>query len=202
MKLSFSGLFASGLLLASLVLTGCETFNKTKSFPPAGDKQTTAVVARFHFGETVIINFSGPPEPPMAHEELIKEDGTITLPLIGSVKAVGKTAGELQTEIQTNYVPKYYVRLTVTVKPGELFYFVRGEVNSRGSRLPYTGETTVTTAIASAGGFSDFANHTINLIRANGQEVTRVDVDKATANPSLDPKVYPGDQIVVDRSIF
>ena len=138
----------------------------------------------------------------MAHEELIKEDGTITLPLIGSVKAVGKTAGELQTEIQTNYVPKYYVRLTVTVKPGDLFYFVQGEVNSHGSRLPYTGETTVTKAIAAAGGFSPFADHTVKLIRANGQEVIKVDVDKATTNPSLDLKVYPGDQIVVGRNAF
>ncbi len=68
------------------------------------------------------------------HEETIKEDGTITLPLIGSVYAVGKTAGELQNEIYTNYVPKYYVRLTVTVKSGDRVYYVGGEVKSPGSR--------------------------------------------------------------------
>jgi len=202
MKLFFSGLFASGLLLASLFLTGCETTGFDQPVPSAtGDKTTNPVVARFHVGETVIVNFSGPPEPPMAHEELIKEDGTITLQWIGAVQAAGKTAGELQYEIQTNYVPKYYVRLTVTVKPGDLFYFVQGEVNSHGSRLPYTGETTVTKAIAAAGGFSNFAYHTVTLIRASGQ-VIKVDVDKATTHPALDLKVYPGDQIVVDHSIF
>lgn len=201
MKLFFSGLSASGLLLASLALTGCETTSWDAASPSTPDKQPNAVVARFHVGETVNVNFSGPPDPPPAHEELIKEDGTITLPLIGSIKAAGKTAGELQTEIQTDYVPKYYVRLTVTVKPGDLFYFVQGEVNSHGSRQPYTGDTTVTKAIASAGGLSDYANHTVTLIRADGQ-VFKVYVDKAIANPRLDLKVYPGDQIKVDRSIF
>lgn len=197
MKLFFSGLFASGLLLASLVLSGCEPFAETTGSP---SDPKTSVVAHFHIGETVKVDFSGPPEPPMAHEELIKEDGTITLPLIGSIIAAGKTAGELQTEIQTNYVPKYYVRLTVTVKPGDLFYFVRGEVRHAGPE-PYAGETSVTKAIASAGDFTDFAYHTVALIRANGQ-VIKVDVDKATADPKLDLQVYPGDQIVVDRTIF
>jgi len=33
-----------------------------------------------------------------SHEEPIKEDGTITMPLIGKITAVGKTTGELQNE--------------------------------------------------------------------------------------------------------
>jgi protein involved in polysaccharide export with SLBB domain len=198
MKLFFRGLFASGLLLASLVLTGCDSFTETAG-PSANDK-TNVVVAHFHVGETVNVNFSGPPEPPAPHQELIKEDGTITLPLILTIQAVGKTAGELQTEIHDLYVPKYYVRLTVTVKPGDLFYFVRGEVRSPGPK-PYGGETTVTKAIASAGDFTDFASHKVSLTRANGQ-VIKVDVDKASDNPALDLQVYPGDQIKVDRTIF
>jgi protein involved in polysaccharide export with SLBB domain len=120
--------------------------------------------------------------------------------LIGSIKAVGKTAGELQTEIHDLYVPQYYVRLTVTVKAGDLIYYVRGEVKSPGREI-YVGETTVTKAIASAGDFTDFASHTVSLIRANG-EIIKVDVDKASDNSTLDLQVYPGDQIVVPRRIF
>jgi polysaccharide biosynthesis/export protein len=202
MKLFVSGLFASGLLVASLVLTGCSSApgGMAGDMPAAGGSQPNAEVARFHVGETVSVIFSGTPDTIEPHEELIKEDGNITLPLIGPVKALGKTAGELQNEIHDLYVPQYYVRLTVTVKPGDLIYYVRGEVKSPGRQL-YVGETTVTKAITSAGDFDDFSSHTVKLIRANGQ-VIKVNVDKALEDPALDPQVYPGDQITVDRRIW
>lgn len=199
MRLFFSALFALSLLSASLVFTGCNSFTQTPA-PTSGDNQTTAVVARFHVGETVTVSFSGTPTPPDAHEEVIKEDGNITLYLIGSIKAVGKTAGELQTEIHDKYVPQYYVRLTVTVKPGDLVYFVRGEIKSPGRQL-YVGHTTVTQAITSAGDFTDFANHDVWLLRANGERI-EVDVDNVLAGKAEDPQVYPGDQIDVHRRIF
>jgi len=168
--------------------------------PAVGGSQPNAEVARFHVGETVSIIFSGTPDQILPHEELIKEDGNITLSLIGSVKAVDKTAGELQNEIHDLYVPKYYVRLNVVVKPGDLVYYVRGEVKQPGRQL-YVGETTVTKAITSASDFTDFASHKVSLIRANDQ-VIKVDVDKALEDPALDPQVYPGDQVVVPRRIW
>jgi polysaccharide export outer membrane protein len=221
MKLFFKGLIASGLIAAGLAFTGCSsTPNSLSAIPAAKTHQTNspaslqtttpstwqlqqnAEVARFHIGETVNIIFSGLPDatefPP--HEEAIKEDGNITLPLIGSVQALDKTAGELQKEIQDLYVPKYYVRLTVTVKPGDLIYYVKGEVKQPGREI-YLGETTVTKAITSAGDFTDFASHKVTLIRANGQRL-KVNVDKALENPTLDAQVYPGDQVYVPRRIF
>jgi protein involved in polysaccharide export with SLBB domain len=197
MKLFFSGLFTLSLLLASLIFTGCDSMTGTPAPPP---DTKTHIVAKFNYGDTVSVSFSGTLDIPPPHEEIIKEDGTITLPWIGAVQAVGKTAGELQTEIHDLYVPKYYVRLTVTVKAGDLIYYVRGEVKTPGREI-YVGETTVTKAIASAGDFTDFANHTVSLTRANGQ-IIKVDVDKASENSTLDLQVYPGDQIVVPRRIF
>jgi polysaccharide biosynthesis/export protein VpsN len=200
MTLFVRALFAFALLFAGLVFTGCGSFTETADPPPTVGKTTNVEVPRFHVGETVNVTFSGTPTPPDPHEELIKEDGTITLPLILTIKAAGKTAGELQNEIQAGYVPKYYVRLTVTVKAGDLIYYVRGEVKQPG-REQYLGETTVTKAIASAGDFTDFASHTVSLTRANGQ-IIKVDVDKASANHALDLQVYPGDQIKVERRFF
>ena len=149
-----------------------------------------------------IITFSGPPTPIPGHEEVIKEDGTITLDYIGAIKAVGKTAGELQNEIQTDYVPKYYTRLTVTVKSGDRVYYVGGEVRGPGRQL-YVGDTTVTKAIQSAGGLTDFANHSkVWVIRSSDGKRIRVDYDRALQNPSKDPPVYPEDQIQVERSLW
>ncbi|NGO39533.1 polysaccharide export protein [Limisphaera ngatamarikiensis] len=171
--------------------------------PPALSTNRTEVmgaVEKFRIGDTVTVNFSGVDSPPPPHEERIKEDGTITLPMIGSVIAAGKTAGELQKELQERY-SRYYTRLTVTVKSLERFYYVGGEVRSPG-RYPWLGELTVTQAIQSAGDFTDFARKTrVLLVRANGQTEV-VDCRKAIERPELDPKVMPGDRIHVPRRFW
>jgi polysaccharide export outer membrane protein len=123
------------------------------------------------------------------------------MPLIGKITAVGKTTGELQDEIYTNYVPQYYVRLTVTVKsPVDRVYYVGGQVARPGAQT-YLGDTTVSKAIQAAGDFNDFASHTVILNRANGERI-KVNVDKVLEGKEVDPPVYPGDQIDVSRTIF
>ncbi len=130
-----------------------------------------------------------------------RKTAPLPFPYIGPVRAVGKTAGELQTEIHDLYVPKYYVRLTVTVSSPQRVFYVGGEVKQPGRQL-YIGETTVTKAIQSAGDFTDFANQKkVKLIRHNGEVIT-VNCVKALKDPTLDPPVYPGDQIQVPRRIF
>ncbi len=63
--------------------------------------------------------------------------------------------------------------------------------------------TTVTKAIQSAGGLTDFANHgKVWLTRATTGQRIRVDYDKALENPAKDPPVYPDDQINVEQRIF
>lgn len=200
MNLFVRGLFACVCLFATVIFTGCDTTSQGQlNLQP----RPGADVARFRVGETVIVTFSGAPVEIFPHEEPIKEDGTITLPLIGAVTAIGKTSGELQKEIYANYVPKYYVRLTVTVKSGDRVYYVGGEVNSHGSRQLYVGDTTVTKAIQSAGGLTDFANHSkVWLTHTSTGQRIRVDYDKALENPAKDPPVYPDDQINVDKRHF
>jgi polysaccharide export outer membrane protein len=197
MKLFVRGLFACAWLAAVMVFTGCGS----PSQGPIATPTTAANVPRFRIGETVIVTFAGPTtiDP---HEEPIKEDGTITLPLIGAVNAVGKTAGELQNEIHDDYVPKYYVRLTVTVKSGERVYYVGGEVKGAGKQL-YVDGTTVTMAIQTAGGLTDFANHgKVWLTHVNNGQRIQVNYDDALKNPAMDPPVYPDDQINVEKRIF
>jgi polysaccharide export outer membrane protein len=158
-------------------------------------------VALFHVGDDVMVTLSGGPADLPIHEEPIKEDGTITMPQIGKVVAVGKTAGQLQDAIQSLYVPGVYTHLTVTVKPGDRVYYVQGEVKAPGRQF-YIGETTVTRAITSAGDFTDFADRKhVWLIRSSGKrfEVNCVEVQD---HPEQDPPVYPGDQVLVKRSIW
>jgi protein involved in polysaccharide export with SLBB domain len=159
---------------------------------------------KFRIGDLVSVTFSGIQDattqlPP--HEETIKEDGTVTLPLIGSVQALGRTAGELQKEIHTRY-EQYYPRLNVNVKPAPRSYTVGGEVKMAGPKFWEPG-TTVIKAIQAAGDFTDFAKKTkVKLTRASDGTVITVNCKKAIKDPRLDPLVFPGDVIHVPRRIL
>ena len=135
------------------------------------------------------------------HLENIKEDGTITLHLIGPIKAVGKTASELQKEIQDAYVPKYFKRLTIIVKTEGRFYTVGGEVR-RPDKFAYLTGLTLLGAIQSAGDFTDFANrHKVQINRTNGQKIM-VDCKKVIKDPKkYDVLINPGDVIHVPKGI-
>jgi protein involved in polysaccharide export with SLBB domain len=117
------------------------------------------------------------------------------------VKAAGRTTTELQEDIRKAYVPDLYVNLTATVKAEERFYFVGGEVRNSGRQI-YLGEMTVTRAIDTAGGFTDFANRKkIELRRANG-ETLKVNWNQVRKNPKLDLQVFPNDHITVPRALL
>jgi polysaccharide export outer membrane protein len=209
---------ASSFALMSVLLSGCYSngsdmaLTDNPTAPAIAGSNASAPnpslavpddFARFHIGDTVTVTLSGLPESetPTPHQEPIKEDGTITLPEIDKIVAVGKTAGELQNAIHDAYVPRFYTHVTVAVTIGDRVYYVRGEVKSP-DRLMYVGEVTVTKAIASAGDFTDFANRkAVILIRSNGQHI-KVNCKKILKGDAPDPQVYPGDQIIVPRTIF
>jgi len=155
-------------------------------------------------GDTLRINFSDLPivvQSPM--EERVRDDGTITLLENQTFTAAGKNRGQLEKEIHERYVPAYYKKMTVSVLPKSetQFYFVDGEVKLP-ARQVYISRTTVLKAIASAGGFTDFARKgKVTLTRVDGRKFF-VDCKKAQTDPRLDLEVFPGDKIWVPRRII
>jgi polysaccharide export outer membrane protein len=183
-----------GIILAGL-LAGCQ------STAPLADE---TVSNTYHVGDSIQVLGITPANdlqafPPVV--QTVREDGTITMPLIGSVQAVGKTSGELEKEIHDAYVPKYHPELTVTVKGEAGFFFVDGEVNQRGQK-EYTGpQMTIVKAITAAGGFTDFANEKrVRLTR--GKQTQIINVKKAIDDPKYDVPILPGDKIRVPRRIL
>jgi protein involved in polysaccharide export with SLBB domain len=190
-----------GLVAVAVAFTGCQTPTSSNDikFTTVDDPDAPTMMAdqamTFAKDDLVIITFSGQQDL-QPHEERIKEDGTITLQYIGSIKAEGKTTGELQREIHDAYVPTYYKRLTPTVKTDRQIYYVQGQVRQSG-RQEYLGPTTVLKAIASAGDFTDFASRKrVRLNRKDGSWQI-IDCNKAAEDPSLDLPVFPGDKIDV-----
>lgn len=197
-------LIVAALACAGFLLAGCETTGTTPATTAgAGANALPPAPNVLQIGDLVKVEFSGlPPQATMLpHEEHIKEDGTITLSLIGSIQAAGKTIGQLQKDIRDAYVPRFYKHLSVVVKGADLFYYVGGQVKAPGRQL-YLGPITVTGAIKSAGDFTDFANRKrVQLIRANGATQT-VNCIRLKDSPEDDPPVYPGDRIDVPQSIW
>lgn len=188
---------------AAFLTAGCITTNNP-NWPEEGSAADQAAQRQanvFYRGDLVIISYSGPGVPDRKpHEERVKEDGTVTPPELGPVVALNKTAGELQQVLQVEY-NKLYRNITVTVK-GELRYFhVEGEVKMPGPKT-YLGETDVLSAISAASGFTEFANRKrMILIRPNGDQ-REVDYRRAVRDPKQNYKIYPGDKLVVPRSII
>ena len=187
------GLFAITLLLAGCA--GSITTDDSTGAPVGTNSNDSFVV-----GDEVTIKFSGIESPPTDHSERIKEDGTITMPLIFAVHAAGKTPGELQKEIHDRYLP-FYRGLTVTVQDPPRFYTVGGEVNGKGPKEWSVGMDIIK-AIQASGDFTDFAKKTkVRLIR-NGHTQT-INYVKAVQDPeNYHVLIYPGDKIIVPRRMW
>ena len=133
----------------------------------------------------------------------VDSGGAINLPYIGKVHAEGMTPAALARAIEDNYRSnKIYTNPNVTIimQPTARFVNVGGSVRSP-SRVPFTEDMTLLTAINASGGFNDFADQRhVRLLRGN--EVTVYDVRRFRKDPSQDVKLRPGDKIEVPQSFF
>src|SRR5688572_22605138 len=181
------------LLVFAAGWIGCMTGDPPKPYVCAADD--------IRIGDTLTISLLDIPQPILDKEFVIRADGTINMPYLGSVKAAGKTFGQFERELQTAYIEnKIFKQITVAVKPGFRFYSVGGEVRLP-ARQTYSGPTTVLRAIISCGDFNEFANRRkVELIRANGDREI-VDCIKARKDHRFDRPVCPGDAIHVPRSL-
>jgi len=193
------------LVLVTLLGNGCATTGDTGSASTNSPAATPGEISEsegsivLRIGDLVSINFQNGPDL-SNFEERIKEDGSITLKHIGAMKAAGKTRGQLQQDIQTAYVPKYYPNLVATIKTEDRYFFVGGDVKLP-NRYVYAGQQTVLSSIDTAGGFTEYAAKTrVLLTRANGKKIT-INCEKAQKKAELDLPVYPGDRIYVPRKI-
>jgi len=195
-----------GLVLTGFCLSGCRTHSpeqQSTEGPPGLSSSPDRGAEVLRVGDSLTVTFTDTPILIPPFEEKIKEDGTIKLTLSKIFTAVGKSRGDLEKEIRDFYVPRYYKYMTVSVKQVEStrWYYVDGEVKLPNRQI-YNSPITVSKAIASAGGFTDFANKKkVRLTRVDGRTQI-VNCPKALTKPSLDPEVYAGDKIYVPRRVW
>jgi polysaccharide export outer membrane protein len=156
-------------------------------------------------GDTVEVRIANVPPEDVGQIDgtyTLDESGMLNLPFIGLIKAGGSPPSQVQIAIQNKYIADgIYTNPTVTVNPpaGARFISVSGAVRAPG-RVPYSSDLTLMTTIDSAGGPSDFAGDKIRLVR--GGKMQFFSRKKLAKDPSLDPRIEPGDQIEIMESWF
>ncbi|MCA0404687.1 MAG: polysaccharide export protein [Proteobacteria bacterium] len=122
--------------------------------------------------------------------------GRISMPLIGTVEAQGRSTQVLARAIEEKLRGGYLREPKVSVEVEQYRpFFVLGEVNASG-QFPFVNNMTVQNAVAIAGGFAPRANrHYAEITRiVNGQVIT--------ASVPLTMPVKPGDTVVVKERYF
>lgn len=127
----------------------------------------------------------------------ISEDGKITFPLLGEVRAAGLTVQGLEREITRLLADGYIIHphVGVFVEEFRVVVYVTGEVRKPGS-FPYEAGMTVLKAIALAGGLTDKAAPSrTQIIRKTGGK-------EDTLRAKMEDAILPEDVIVVPESFF
>jgi polysaccharide biosynthesis/export protein len=126
----------------------------------------------------------------------IDAGGSITMPLIGSVPARGRTPATLASEITGRLRNGFIREPSVAVEIDSYRpFFILGEVAAPG-QYPYVPNMTVESAVAIAGGFSPRAKRDhVTLTHTDGSGASRFVVPLGTA-------LGPGDTVLVSERWF
>lgn len=135
----------------------------------------------------------------------VDSGGQISLPLIGTITAAGKTVRQLEQEIETAYGAKYLQSPDVTIFVKESIgqrITVDGEVNKAGI-YPVSSNSSLIDAIALAGGFNTVGDAKKVFVYRNigpNTLVANYNVEEIRGGKSRNPRIYGGDKIVVFAS--
>jgi polysaccharide export outer membrane protein len=135
-------------------------------------------------------------EPDIAGEYEVDNNGNVSIPLAGHIKAAGLTTRQLERSIASALSkgivrdPRVNVEIAL-YRP----YYILGEVK-KGGEYPYRLGLTVMDAVASAGGFTYRANENKVYLRRSGagaEEIYALDAPVP---------VFPGDNIRIPERYF
>jgi polysaccharide export outer membrane protein len=142
----------------------------------------------------------------LSGEATIRPDGTISLPLLGELRAAGRTPRELQLDIAQKlaaFVKDESATVTVTVAAINSYHFVVVGNVEHGGLFTANHYTTLTEAIALAGGPNRFADaEQMVIIRLDPTKgIKRIPVDYTAilsgSRPDENLALLPGDTIYV-----
>lgn len=148
-------------------------------------------------GDVIQTRLSGPPSQYTGEfaQELSVDDGTVTVPMIGRVRAAGLTPSQLAMAIEKQLIEQKFftvANININVMQSVKFVIVGGAVRAPG-RQQWSPNLTLSAAISAAGGPAEYIEDGVRLIR--GGQVARYSRKAIKIDPKVDPKLQPGDVI-------
>jgi polysaccharide export outer membrane protein len=158
-------------------------------------------------GDTFDISFELNPE--FNQTVTVQPDGYISLRGIGDLQVKDQTVPELKETLRSAYSKILNDPLiSVVPKDFQKAYFIADGQVGRPGKYELRGDTTLTQAVAMAGGFLDTAKHSQVLLFRKASEgwysAKIFNVKKMEAKGDLheDPQLRPGDMLFVPKNSF
>jgi polysaccharide export outer membrane protein len=180
-----------------LSISGALTILPSNAFAQQTQTVTpTSAAASYVLGPNDRVRLKVYGEPDIAGEYEVDNNGNVSIPLAGHIRAAGLTTRQLERSIASALSkgivrdPRVNVEIAL-YRP----YYILGEVK-KGGEYPYRLGLTVMDAVASAGGFTYRANENRVYLRRSGagaEEVYALDAPVP---------VFPGDNIRIPERYF
>jgi len=183
----------SGALVLALLLFGCTAAQLSEA-----EQQTLSAAAtaapKLQPGDKIRVTVYG--EDKLSGDYQIDQSGQISLPLAGTVEAVGLTQSQLEQALAKKFRSEYLrnPKVTVTIATLQPFYLM-GEVEKPGE-YSYRSGLNVLTALAIAGGPTYRASKNTVQIQRRGETSMREYPISASV------PILPGDVIRVPERYF
>jgi len=169
------------------------------------EKSSLTVTPDYIMGPEDVLEITVWKNADLSKQVQVRPDGRISLPLIGDVSAVGRTAAQLTDEISAR-LKSYMENPTVSILVREVNsyqIYVLGEVNAPG-KYPLKSKTTLLQAITIAHGFTQVAARNKIVVFRFGKDGEGLNKIKASYDDIVlrdgsdqNIELKPGDQIVV-----
>lgn len=177
----------------------------SQGLPPPNRDDLTAADRPALIGplDTIEVDVFNVPE--LSREMQVDASGRISMPLIGTIDARGKTADELARVIEESLRGRYVrnPEVTINIKSSvSQVVTVDGQVTEPGL-YPVTNQMTLMRVIASAKGLSEFARmeQVVILRDVNNQRMAGLyDLDAIRRGAYADPPIYANDVVIVGDS--
>jgi len=136
----------------------------------------------------------------------VSPDGSVTCPLVGALRAAGRTVAEFTADLKSRLARDYYQdpRVVVVVREFGATIAVSGEVRRPGVYRLNEARTALGACVL-AGGFTDFASaRAARVVRVRGgrTQTLRVDLAKIRQGRNEDVTLEAGDRIDIPRRML
>lgn len=192
------------MALTALILAGCGSpidHSSGAAIPP--ESRSRQFDGNIGPGDVLRFTYTGAPE--MNLTQKVRADGRVSLPMIGDVKASGRSLSSFQGTLESMYGKKLQEPdVVVTLEEAASAVYVSGEVRAPG-KVAMERPLTVLEAIMESGGFAPTANpKEVSVVRTVGGSHKRFALDMREAMSGRAPAFYlePFDVIHVSPRVW